>query len=76
MSSARFEPSVPAFERPQSYALDRVVTGIGVRQISHTFSAEYDLYCTKLQTGSVCAEFSANLLQSALNNCKYTDGQT
>ena len=40
-SSARFEPAVPAIKRPQSYALDCVVTRIDVWQISHTFSAEF-----------------------------------
>jgi len=34
-------------------------------------------YCTKLKRpASVCAEFSAKLIQSALNNCKYKVGQT
>ena len=29
MSPAGFEPAIPAGERPQTYALDRVATGIG-----------------------------------------------
>ena len=29
MRPARFEPTIQASERPQTYALDRVVTGIG-----------------------------------------------
>ena len=28
MSSAEFETEIPAFERPQAYALDRTATGI------------------------------------------------
>jgi hypothetical protein len=31
MSPAGFEPPFPASERPQTYALDRAVTGIGLR---------------------------------------------
>ena len=29
MTLAGFEPTIPAFERPQTHALDRTVTGIG-----------------------------------------------
>jgi hypothetical protein len=29
-----YEPTIPASERPQIYALDRVVTGIGQLEIS------------------------------------------
>jgi hypothetical protein len=29
MLSAGFEPAIPASERPQTHALDRVATGIG-----------------------------------------------
>jgi hypothetical protein len=28
MSSAGFEPAIPAIKRPQTYAIDRAVTGI------------------------------------------------
>ena len=28
MAPAGFEPTIPASERPQAYALDRVVTGV------------------------------------------------
>ena len=30
MPSAGFEPTIPADERPQTYALDRAVTGTGI----------------------------------------------
>jgi hypothetical protein len=30
MPPAGFEPAIPAGERPQTYALDRAATGIGV----------------------------------------------
>jgi hypothetical protein len=30
MTSAGFEPAIPATKRPQTYALDRAATGIGV----------------------------------------------
>ena len=29
-TSAGFEPTIPASERPQTYALDRTATGIGI----------------------------------------------
>jgi hypothetical protein len=29
MPLAGFEPTIPAIERPQTYALDRMATGIG-----------------------------------------------
>jgi hypothetical protein len=30
MPSAGFEPAIPATKRPQTYALDRAATGIGL----------------------------------------------
>ena len=30
MSPAGFEPAIPASEKPETYALDRVATGIGL----------------------------------------------
>ena len=30
MRQARFEPAIPESERPQTHALDRAATGIGV----------------------------------------------
>jgi hypothetical protein len=30
MSSVGFEPAIPASERPQTHALDRAATGIGI----------------------------------------------
>jgi hypothetical protein len=30
MSSAGFEPAIPATKRPQTYALDRAATGLGI----------------------------------------------
>jgi hypothetical protein len=32
MPSAELEPAIPATKRPQTYALDRAATGIGMRQ--------------------------------------------
>jgi hypothetical protein len=32
MPSAGFEPEIPASERPQTHALDRAATGIGLEQ--------------------------------------------
>ena len=29
MPLAKFQPAIPAIERPQTYALDRAATGIG-----------------------------------------------
>jgi hypothetical protein len=48
MPSAGFEPATPATKRPQTYALDRVVTGIGAileyrkKMISHFGMIERD----------------------------------
>ena len=33
MLPARFEPAIPASERPQTHALDRSATGIGVKAV-------------------------------------------
>jgi hypothetical protein len=35
MSSEGFEPAIPANKRPQTYALDRAATGIGVEVITN-----------------------------------------
>ena len=32
MSTVGFEPTIPASERPQTYALDRAATGTGIRR--------------------------------------------
>jgi hypothetical protein len=32
MSPAEFEPTIPASERPQTHALDRVATAVGCKQ--------------------------------------------
>jgi hypothetical protein len=40
MSSAGFEPAIPAIEHLQTYALDRTATGIGVRIIYMSFRHE------------------------------------
>jgi hypothetical protein len=32
MLSAAFEPAIPASKRPQTHALDRAATGIGIRK--------------------------------------------
>jgi hypothetical protein len=38
MPSARFEPAIPAIERPQTYALDHTATGMGTLEVYlHTF---------------------------------------
>ena len=34
MTLAGFEPAIPASERPQTHALDRAATGIGIFQFS------------------------------------------
>jgi hypothetical protein len=33
MPQARFEPSTPATKRPQTYALDRAASGIGLLDV-------------------------------------------
>jgi hypothetical protein len=48
MPSARFEPSIPATKRPQTYALGRAATGIGWKIIyrnvfRYTFNFEFDV---------------------------------
>jgi hypothetical protein len=41
MSRAGFEAAIPATKRPQTYALDRAVTGIGLCQAWYTlYSSE------------------------------------
>jgi len=37
MTSAGFEPAIPAIERPQIYALDRTTIGIGNFAINSTY---------------------------------------
>jgi len=37
MTSAGFEPAIPAIERPQIYALDRTAIGIGNFAINSTY---------------------------------------
>jgi len=41
MRPAGFEPAIPAIERPQSHALDRATTGIGVYQTIRCHNPEY-----------------------------------
>ena len=42
MPPAGFEPAIPASERPQTHALDRVATGIGSRlQLLLLFTVKY-----------------------------------
>jgi hypothetical protein len=38
MPSARFEPTIPVSERPQTYALDRAATGIGILIVTNQYS--------------------------------------
>ena len=35
MPTVGFEPTIPAGERPQTYALDRAVTGTGTLQVTN-----------------------------------------
>jgi hypothetical protein len=46
MPSAGFEPAIPATERPQTYALDCVATGIVVDYTLLNFNC-YMLFCGK-----------------------------
>jgi hypothetical protein len=41
-----FEPTIPASERPQTHALDRAATGIGLNHFSH----KYKLVCVCVLT--------------------------
>jgi hypothetical protein len=40
MPSVEFEPTIPASARPQTYALDRAATGIGLRPDLRTEMSE------------------------------------
>ena len=40
MSAAGFEPAIPAFDRPQTYALDRAATGSDINSLA----LELDIY--------------------------------
>jgi hypothetical protein len=50
MSSAGFEPTIPAIEWPQTHVLDRTATGISTRIIEQTLSKRSYIY---VQTPSV-----------------------
>ena len=41
MPSAWFEPAIPAIKRPQTYALDRTATGIGLQDITDIIKAYF-----------------------------------
>jgi len=45
MSSAGFEPAIPAIEHPHTYALDGAATGIGISTFfEHNFITQLKLY--------------------------------
>ena len=48
MPSVGFEPTIPADERPQTYALDRAVTGTGHEDISNKWAIVLTLHLTCL----------------------------
>jgi hypothetical protein len=45
MTSAGFEPTILAGERPQTYALDRVATGTGERGLVSYISSLSNHFC-------------------------------
>ena len=42
MTPAGFEPKIPANERPQTHALDRAATGIGMKEFNLKYSVSQD----------------------------------
>jgi hypothetical protein len=48
MPSARFEPAIPAGDRPQTLALDRSATGIGKsKNYTRKYGEDWEIYIWK-----------------------------